>query len=502
MSSNHEGLAQAVPNFEPETTVQSRITLSSRAAGRIALSLALAAGTGLTAGAASEILKSNPTAAAAATGDYPWADAPAVAGQYLTWGYSTKAECDNKSAAFNCANQTVGGKYYRDQWAYDLRNCTSYVAWKVAKEHGVSMSSLGNASNWDNAAPSRGWSVDGTPEVGDIAQWDNRAGGLGHVAFVTNVNTDGSTNIAHFNTGLDGNYSTQNNIRAERYIDVNGPNASPPPAVDPLALSFVRLNYPGNIQVVSYLESSNYHTLSENALAGYPSVPPDGNVVPLFQKDGDLSLVRLNHGSGHVEVATYSEASNYQTLSEYSLSGYPSVPGNGSVIPLYQYDGDLSFIRLNHGSGKTEVISYSAASNYQALTESTLTNYPAVTPDGSVIPAYWLNDDLVFFRMNHSSGNVELASYSKGSNYQQLANYQILPYPAVSAPGVTPDGAVTPMFQPQDGDLSFVRLNHSSGKVEIVTYAVGSQFQQMNDYDLSNYPAVPPDGAVVSLYSN
>lgn len=276
-----------------------------------------------------------------------------------------------------------------------------------------------------------------------------------------------------------------------------------PPPPDPLALSFVRLNHPaGNVEVISYSESSNYQTATENTFAGYPAVPQDGNVIPVFQPDGDLSLVRLNHPSGHVEIATYSEASGYHNLVEYALTGYPSVPGDGSVIPLYQYDGDLSFIRLNHASGHVEVVAYSEASNFQTMTENRLTAYPAVETNGAVIPMYWLNDDLVFLRMNHYSGHVELISYSKSSNYQNAVNNSLLAYPAVAAPGVAPDGSVIPMFQPQDGDLSFVKTNHYSGHPEVVTYSVGSNFQTMNDYDLSSYPAVAPNTGVVVRYSN
>jgi hypothetical protein len=274
--------------------------------------------------------------------------------------------------------------------------------------------------------------------------------------------------------------------------------ATPPSGSSPsLKLSFVRLNHPsGHVEVASYLEDGNYQTLSNYALTGYPAVPQDGNVVPLFKPNGDLSFIRLNHPSGQVECVSYSATSGYATVSQITLTGYPSVPGDGSVIPLYQPDGDLSFIRLNHSSGHVELVGYSKESNFQTMNEYRLASYPAVTPDGSVVPMYWLNGDLVFIRLNHYSGHAELASYSASSGYQNLVNYTLLPYPAV-----TPDGAVIPMFQPHDGDLTFVRLNHYSGNVEVLTYAVGTGFQLLNDYDLASYPAVPPNTGVLVRYN-
>jgi hypothetical protein len=56
------------------------------------------------------------------------------------------------------------------------------------------------------------------------------------------------------------------------------------------------------------------------------------------------------------------------------------------------------------------------------------------------------------------------------------------------------------MFRP-NGDLSFVRLNHSSGKVEVVTYAFNGYFQRMVQNTLTGYPSVTIDGAVVPRIS-
>ncbi len=261
-------------------------------------------------------------------------------------------------------------------------------------------------------------------------------------------------------------------------------------------ISFVRLNHAsGNVEVVGYTSISEYSYPARHNFSSYPSVPADGNVIPLFWPNGDLVFVRLNHASGNVEVVSYSANSGYKQLVNIAITGYPSVPGDGNVIPMFKPNGDLSFIRLNHSSGNVEVVSYGPGSNYRSLTRIQNSSYPSVPADGNVIPLFWPNGDLVFVRLNHASGNVEVVSYSANSGYKQLVNIAITGYPSV--PG---DGNVIPMFKP-NGDLSFIRLNHSSGNVEVATYSASSNYKQLIDLRLTGYPNVANDGAVIPLFT-
>jgi hypothetical protein len=260
-------------------------------------------------------------------------------------------------------------------------------------------------------------------------------------------------------------------------------------------LSFVRLNHgSGNVEVIDLPSVANYSYMSGIHFSGYPAVAADGNVVPIYWPNGDLVLTRLNHGSGNVEIVSYGKGSNYNGAVNYSLTGYPAVAGDGNVVPLFKPNGDLSFIRLNHGSGNVEVVTYSAASNYKHVNGYSLTGYPAVAGDGNVVPMFWPNGDLVFIRLNHVSGNVELISYSASSNYKGAVNYTLTGYPAVAG-----DGAVVPLFKPS-GELSFLRLNHGSGNVELVSYSVGSNYTQLSEAITTDYPAITPDGAVIPLF--
>lgn len=101
-----------------------------------------------------------------------------------------------------------------------------------------------------------------------------------------------------------------------------------------------------------------------------------------------LGFVRLNHGSGNAEVVELPSLAKYAYSSAIFQTGYPAVAPDGAVIPLFKPSGDLSFIRLNHSSGNAEVVSYSAGSNYKQVSEITRTAYPAVAPDGAVIPLF------------------------------------------------------------------------------------------------------------------
>lgn len=81
---------------------------------------------------------------------------------------------------------------------YDKGFCTWYVADKRAKIGRAVPVGLGNASTWDNRAPSAGLLVNKTPAYGAAVVTSQR--GAGHVAFVEVVNDDGSIWISEMNS--------------------------------------------------------------------------------------------------------------------------------------------------------------------------------------------------------------------------------------------------------------------------------------------------------------
>ena len=121
---------------------------------------------------------------------------------------------------------TTGG----DGWGMGYGQCVSYTAWKIYQNVGgtqhpnaipargwmptdASRSPVtpawGNANNWAAYASGHGIVVNHTPRVGDIAQWATYSGfPVGHVAYVYQVNADGSIDLAQYNLRENEQFST------------------------------------------------------------------------------------------------------------------------------------------------------------------------------------------------------------------------------------------------------------------------------------------------------
>jgi len=90
-----------------------------------------------------------------------------------------------RSPGYNCTSHSG----YRGQstWGYSTHetghNCTNYAAYRLAQNGAANPGNLGHAYNWATKARSKGFAVNGTPEVGSIAQWTTP----GHVAYVEKV---------------------------------------------------------------------------------------------------------------------------------------------------------------------------------------------------------------------------------------------------------------------------------------------------------------------------
>lgn len=188
--------------------------------GRTALAFAVAAG-GITAGASLEMADPHPAAAYAETGDYPDANAPCVAnnngqtqgaGKWCPgyqWGYYIRDSQGN-----------ITGNYQNSPRRYGYRNCTDWVAFRIAQLTGISIpGDLHDAKLWDGNAPNT-WDIDQTPEPGDIAQ--SKDGLYGHVGAVEVVDKTADGKIvkiivSQYNLHEDGNYS-----RDDYFPDADG----------------------------------------------------------------------------------------------------------------------------------------------------------------------------------------------------------------------------------------------------------------------------------------
>lgn len=156
---------------------------------------------------------------AAETGEYPWADALLLNKYTYDWGYADCQPAMVQAGACDDHNTYKDGQLHHesDPWRYDVRNCTSYVAWRVNREFGIDIPGWGDARDWDQSAQTAGYEVDGSPRVGDVAVWE---GYYGHVAYVSEVNADGSVNVDQYNRGGTGEFSRESRVRAPKYIHV------------------------------------------------------------------------------------------------------------------------------------------------------------------------------------------------------------------------------------------------------------------------------------------
>lgn len=99
---------------------------------------------------------------------------------------------------------------------YTSGQCTYYVFDKVGGKIG---STWGNANNWASAAAASGYTVNNSPSQGSILQ--SSTGAMGHVAYVENVNSDGSVNVSEMNYGQGAGVVTSRTISASQASSYN-----------------------------------------------------------------------------------------------------------------------------------------------------------------------------------------------------------------------------------------------------------------------------------------
>ncbi|MDR7251690.1 hypothetical protein J2X46_000662 [Nocardioides sp. BE266] len=119
-----------------------------------------------------------------------------------------------------------------DPWGFVLRNCTSFVAWRLQERNRLAGFSnsfggqhWGNAEHWDDAARALGYRVDHVPAIGAVAQTD--AGRVGHVAWVSAIGP-GTVTIEEYNHSLPGGYGTRTvPVSDFRYLHLDDVAPSP-----------------------------------------------------------------------------------------------------------------------------------------------------------------------------------------------------------------------------------------------------------------------------------
>jgi surface antigen len=157
--------------------------------------------------------RANAAVTQARTGNYPYASAvcefaaaggpycanPAdPAGDLYDWGYWQDGVFD-----------------FADRWGYEYRNCTSYVAWRLAASHvnAKLFRDLGNAAEWLGGVRDKaGVVINHTPSAGSVAVWES--GLYGHVAWVDSVR-HGTVTVSDYNYAGTGSYAERRLDRAD-----------------------------------------------------------------------------------------------------------------------------------------------------------------------------------------------------------------------------------------------------------------------------------------------
>lgn len=99
----------------------------------------------------------------------------------------------------------IGGPT-RDEWNYTKGQCTSFAAFRADQRLDVNLSGLGNARDWNN-----NFNKSGTmPLVGSIAVAEG--GALGHVAYVAQVNSNGTFTVEEYNWSGPCKYGTRTGL--------------------------------------------------------------------------------------------------------------------------------------------------------------------------------------------------------------------------------------------------------------------------------------------------
>jgi surface antigen len=91
-----------------------------------------------------------------------------------------------------------------DSWGEYIRECTSWVAWRLHGHNQFEMPFHANAGDWGAKAKALGYTVNMSPAVGSVAWWNTST--RGHVAWVEAVNPNNTVQIEEYNIGSTGKY--------------------------------------------------------------------------------------------------------------------------------------------------------------------------------------------------------------------------------------------------------------------------------------------------------
>lgn len=457
------------------------------ASGLLAFSLAIS-------GAAAESVLSASTAHAADADTYPWPNAP------CEFGSSGGASCVNPAnnhdlydwfessngqfSGGGCGTSSPSGECF-DNFGYEYRNCTSYVAQKISQEFpGKDISGWKSAYNWATAAQANGYSLDTKPQVGDIAVWGSEVGdGFGHVAYVASVNQ--ATQVATFDeynvagTGAFSNTYTSANhpggkVAPDEYIHMGNP------ADNSSGSGTTSSNQGSGVGTAAY-KGSDHLVVNQPLYQGQYIESPDGMFVLELQGDGNL----VEYGPSFQPVwASNTSGANI---------GYVVMQPDGNLVG-YTPDGRTALWSNGEpNSGNNNTLYMQPDGNLVEYTSSG----SAVWSDGKNRPGY--------YPPAYKGGNELITNeglyqnqYIRSNNGEHFVLLQTDGSAVVYGPG----GHVVGGFGPQTSGAGYVVLQPDGNFVEYQPNGQTSIWGNGEVNSGGSYMTIQDDGNFVEYQSN
>lgn len=140
------------------------------------------------------------------------------------------------------SSTTCPGGCVEDPWKFYMRECTSFVAWRMTNDNAFTgfmntmtgpngqTRRLSDASNWGTAAAQMGYAVNMTPAVGSVAWWNTSS--IKHVAWVKSI-SGSNVVIEEYNWNFNHNYNTRTIAASSvsgyiHFMDITAPPPAPP----------------------------------------------------------------------------------------------------------------------------------------------------------------------------------------------------------------------------------------------------------------------------------
>ncbi len=320
--------------------------------------------------------------------------------------------------------------------SFNGHNCTNYVGYMLTLNGdagpGVAM---GDGENWDNvitAHPAWGYTVDGTPAVGSIAQWEANSGfasSAGHVAYVESVAytsgavssittsednypsgpfkwrtiTAGSTNWpSHFLHIKDATSSTGTGVGTKMMGDVNG---------DGLSDAVVMFKDSGTAFVAFGQSDGTFGTIQTWAFGQ--------------SMNREYYLADVN-GDGKADLVAFSNTGGYWDVSISSGSGF------WAPVQWAYSEGSGSskrFLADVNGDGKADVVFFTASSGEWDVDLSSGTGFWG--PPTQWITGHGVSSSNQLMGDFNGDGKADAAIYvaSSGSWYVALSTGSYFGYP-------------------------------------------------------------------------